>query len=499
MHKKRLAKNTVASLLFQVVTILCGFILPRLILKQYGSETNGMVNSITQFLGMIGFLELGVGAVVQSALYKPLADADHQHISQIVASAQRFFNRLAQILLAYVIVLMAAYPFLARQSFGWLYTATLIAAMSVSSFAQYYFGIVDRILLTADQKGYIQYHSQTIALILNTAMCAVLISLGASIHMVKLTTSLIFLLRPLLLRRYVDRHYQLDRRVKLTGEPIKQKWNGVAQHVSAVVLDSTDTIVLTLFATLADVSIYSVYHLVVYGVKQLLISMTTGIQSLLGELWARQELDELRKTFAWVEWAIHTGTVFVFGCTGALILPFVQLYTQGIEDANYMQPLFAVLITLAQAGHCLRLPYNTMILACGHYKQTQRCYLIAAAMNIIISIATVKLWGLVGVAIGTLVAMCYQTVWMAWYNRRQMLQWPLRHFAKQCAADGLTVLLGAFVCYCLVPAVDGYLAWVLLACGVAVVWLAAAALVNGLLYRDKVLALTGKVTGKLKK
>ena len=58
-----------SSLTFQVLTILCGFVLPRMILGSFGSEVNGLVNSITQFLTIISFLEVGVGAVVQSALY----------------------------------------------------------------------------------------------------------------------------------------------------------------------------------------------------------------------------------------------------------------------------------------------------------------------------------------------------------------------------------------------------------------------------------------------
>ena len=61
MRKTLLAKNTIASLVFQITTIVCGFILPRIILQQFGSETNGLISSITQFLGIIGFLELGVG------------------------------------------------------------------------------------------------------------------------------------------------------------------------------------------------------------------------------------------------------------------------------------------------------------------------------------------------------------------------------------------------------------------------------------------------------
>ena len=98
MQKKLLAKNTMASLLAQVTVLVCGFILPRFFLQSFGSEVNGMVNSIAQFLGVISFLELGVGAVVESALYKPLAEKNNEEISKVMASANKFFQRLAQIL-----------------------------------------------------------------------------------------------------------------------------------------------------------------------------------------------------------------------------------------------------------------------------------------------------------------------------------------------------------------------------------------------------------------
>lgn len=492
MRKKRLVINTFSSFIFQITTIICGFILPRLILEAFGSEVNGLVNSITQFLGIISFLELGVGAVIQSSLYKPLADKDNDQISRVVVSGQRFFSKLAMILLVYVLVLMVIYPFVANQDFGFIYTVTLIGVISISSFAQYYFGIVNRLLLTADQKGYISYNAQTITLILNTVACFGLIHLGASIHLVKLTTSLVYVVRPLVLMIYVKKNYKINWKIKYEGEPIQQKWNGVAQHISAVVLDGTDNIVLTIFAGLKEVSVYSVYNLVVTGVKQLLMSMTNGIQSLVGELWAKQELDNLRKFFGWVEWGLHTGTIFVFGVTSILIIPFVKVYTNGISDINYVQPLFGMLLVMANAGHCLRLPYNIMILAGGHYKQTQSNYIIAASINIIVSVLAVKRWGLVGVAVGTVIAMFYQTIWMAAYDSRNLIRWPFRKFIKQIGVDIISVV-GIYLgtSHFVLDKIT-YLAWVILAIKVTIVSAIIIIVINILFYRSYVKGLLVK-------
>lgn len=496
---KRLRWNTYSSLIFQLTTIICGFILPRLILKSFGSQVNGLVNSIMQFLHIITFLELGVGAVVQSSLYKPLADHDDLQTSKIIKSASSFFTKIAIILLFYIVVLVVLYPILVNKDFGYLYTATLILAISISSFAQYYFGVVDSLLLSADQRGYIQYLTQTATLILNTAACAVLIKFGTSIHIVKLTTSIIYLLRPIALRIYVNRNYQIDRKIEYTGEPIKQKWNGIAQHVAAVVLDQTDIIVLTGLSTLTNVSIYSVYHLVIYGVKNLFLSLTNGFQALMGEMLAKNETEELKKFFSWTEWLLHTGTVFVFGCTGVLVVPFVMVYTNGITDAEYILPLFAVLITIAHAGHCLRLPYNILILAAGHYKQTQWSYVFAAVLNIFISILTVKAWGLIGVAIGTLCAMLYQTVWMAVYDSRHILNTPINKFIKHFAVDIITAAIAGILTFKLPMHSVSYVSWIFLAIIDAIIWIVVIVLVNTVFYREEMKRVLSKLNGIFKR
>lgn len=496
MRTRKLAWNTIVSLLFQVISLICGFILPRLILHNYGSEVNGLVNSITQFLQVIVLLELGIGAVIQSTLYKPLAENDEVLVSKIIASGNKFFKRIAQILIVYVLVLTIVYPIISNQKFGYLYTTALIIAMSISSFAQYYFGIIDRLLLTADQKGYIQYVVQIITLIVNTILCAILILLGSSIHVVKMVTSIIFLVRPLVLRIYVNRHYKIDRKIKYKHEPIQQKWNGVAQHVAYYVLEGTDNIILTIFSTLSDVSIYSIYNLIMLGVKNLFISMTSGIQAVMGEMWAKQELKELSSFFGKIEWAIHLAVTLIFGCTLMLIVPFVKVYTLGITDVNYNVPIFAVVLTLANAIHCLRLPYKILILAGGHYKQTQHNYIIAACLNLSISIIMVIKWGLVGVAIGTLVAMSYQTIWMAYYDSKNLIKWPFKLFLKQLGIDVVSVILGVILTNGLKMTDISYFSWIILAIKTGLIWLFVIILVNIVAYCKNMIWIVRRILKK---
>lgn len=493
MQNNILFYNSISPLIYQVITVICGFILPRLILSHFGTEINGLVNSISQFLAVISFLELGVGAVVQSSLYKPLADNDNINVSKVIASADKFFRKLGYILAIYVIVMLFYYPYLVKQSFGFVFTATLILAISIRSFAQYFFGIVNRLLLMADQKAYIQYVAQTLAIIINTVACYSLIMLDCSVQIVYGMTSLIFFLQPYTIHLYIKKYYALDRKINYDVEPIKQKWNGVAQHIAAVILSGSDTVVLTIFSNLVNVSIYAIYFLPMSGARLVIMSMISGIEALIGNLWAKQDLHELRKFFAWTEWLIHTGTTLVFTLTAVLIVPFVQVYTHGVNDANYMQPLFGVLLVAANSGHCLRLPYNIMILAAGHYKQTQHNYIIAAVMNIAISIICVKQFGLIGVALGTLAAMVYQTVWMAWYNSKNFIQWPMKNFFKQMAVNAVSAVSIFIVSGYFTMTGVSYLEWVILAIKVTFSGIVVALLINYVFYKGFMLEITAKL------
>ena len=64
MNKRSTKLNVLTSLALQIVTILNGFIVPRIILTAFGSEVNGLVSSLGQFLNYITLLEGGVSGVV---------------------------------------------------------------------------------------------------------------------------------------------------------------------------------------------------------------------------------------------------------------------------------------------------------------------------------------------------------------------------------------------------------------------------------------------------
>ncbi|MGH2108682.1 polysaccharide biosynthesis C-terminal domain-containing protein [Aerococcus urinaeequi] len=486
---KKLKMNTAASFIQRFVIILYGLILPRLIISYYGAEVHGLTTSINQFLSIITFLDLGIGPVIQSYLYRPLANNDTTQVSLILSSAKSYFRKLSYILVGYIILLMIVYPLIIDQPSSSISIAFLIFAMSINQFAQYYFGIINELLLNADQKSYIQYGSEIIVVILNLLASIFLITQGVSIQILKLSTSLIYLIRPIYLNYYVNKNYNIDIDIEVTEDPIPQRWNGIAQHVSWFIQSSTDIVILTLFSTLNQVSIYSVYNMIVQAVRTVITSLTNELTPFFGNLLAKSELIQLKNYFTKVEWIVHTGVIYLFGMTAVLINPFVKLYTIGIEDVNYYAPLFSFILVLAHTIYSFRAPYQLLIFAAGHYKQTQVSSIIEALINVSVSALLVNQLGLVGIAIGTFCALAYRTIYLVFYLSKNIINRPIKMFVKQVIVDlitfGTMITIGIIVFQFI--EIDTILSWVITAVIFGIVFAIITFGYNFLFYQDNLL------------
>lgn len=500
VQKKKLSINMVCSLLLQLCVFASGLILPRLFIGEYGSKVNGLVSGIQQFLGFISFGELGIGAVIQYNLYKPLAGHDWNAVSNIVKSAKRFFDRLLIVILVYIGLLALLFPLRTVGDFDYLFTFSLVLAISFSYIMQYYFGMAYRQLLDANQLSFVRIIPQIIQIIINVVICYLLIRAHTDVRLVKLTTSILYSIQPLAIFVFAKIHYkEIDLKKSIEGEPIKQKWNGIAQHLATVVLKDTDVVVLTLLSTLENVSIYAVYNLVINGIEVLVESVVSNLTAVFGELYAKREDNALDDFFDKFELIYHFAIAVVFFCVGRLIVSFVTVYTNGVADANYIVPTFAIIISFAQWLYCARLPYHLMIKAAGHYKQTQLSAIIEAMINVVVSVLSVKNFGLVGVAVGTVAAMLYRTIYYCLYLRHEILNRSILKEIKIYLCD-----LSLFaICWIITQNFTlgdiTYIAWVGLAIKVFLIALLIALIIFGASYFQQTKRIASSLINKVKR
>ena len=454
----------------ELFTLISGLILPRLVLAAFGSEANGLVNSIAQYLGFSVVLRAGLGGVTRAALYKPLAEGDIEKVSSIMVATQSFMRKVALILVGYVLVIAVVYPSIANGSYDWGYMFLMVLIVGSNSVIENLFGVQAKILLQADQKFYIQTLCSLFSQIISFVVSVACIKLGASLMVMKLAVALCACSNRIFMSLYVNKRYKLNMKAKPDNLALKQRWDAFAQQMAVVVNDNIDLFLLTMFVTLREISVYTVHNMVAYNIKKLVEACVTGLNSMFGDMLARNEKEHLRTTFRFIEWAFFAVCVVIFSVTAIMLTPFIRLYTSGITDVNYIRPAFAVMITLVSMLSCMRRPYQMAVEAAGHFKQTRNGAIFEVIVNIVVSVVMLKLIGIIGVLIGTLAAAMIRTLQYAFYSYKHIVnlsRWGLlRTYGIYILAFGVIVGL-AFVVG--IPTPGGWLAW----CGysvLAVLW-----------------------------
>lgn len=466
IHKSKL--NILTTLTRQVIATLCGILLPRVLIGAFGSAVYGATTSVAQFLSYITLLEAGVGSVARGALYEPLVRGDKMQISRIHRVIRRFFLKIAGVFLIYTLIIAICYHDIARVTvFDRPYTFCLVIAISLSTMSNYLGGIADLTLMQADQKQYLANTVMTITNVLNMLAVIFLVWVGADILVVKLGTAMIFVTRRIFYTCYVKRHYRLPK-VAADGYQLEQRWTGMGQHIAFFIHVNTDIILLTLFADLKLVAVYSVYYLVSRSIWDISSSFSGGMEGAFGELIAQKKQEALHSACRKYSTVLTLVALVLFGCAGVLIVPFVRLYMAGVTDADYIQPMFALLLILSEAMNCLSLVYSTLPISANQLKQSRWGSYGEAIINVLLSLVLIRWNPLLGIAIGTLVATAFKSVFYMVYSSKRILHcsvWPvLVRFA--CAAAVLLAVscLGMTLLWN-VPMAN-FLIWTLWAAGV---------------------------------
>lgn len=421
MRTKKAMKNIVASMLYQIISIICGLITPRLLLVSFGSTYNGVVSSATQFLSMISVLTLGIAGATRVALYKTLASNDALGTSRIMKATKNYMRKVACGVIIYACILIVIYPLISHNDLERWENSLLIGIVSIGTFADYFLGISNRTLLSADQSGYITYSINIVTTILNTALTALLIFMGGSIYIVKLGSAIVYLIMPMILNCYVTHKYQLTSDCEPDNTGIDQRGAVAFHSIANIVHNNTDLFVLTIFTDAKVISVYTVYYLVIGKIKSIMQVFTSGMEAAFGDMWAKNEIKQMKRNFRTYEYALFSFTMVFFSCVGILILPFIERYTRGVNDVNYVSISLAILFSIAEGFQCVRQPYLTLVQATGNYEATKKGAAIEAILNIGLSLVLVPLIGINGVILGTLVANLIRTTQYAWFVSKYIL------------------------------------------------------------------------------
>ena len=388
-------KNISANLLLQIITALGGFILPPLIVVTYGSATNGMIASIKQFIAYLTLLEAGIGAAAIVALYQALTSRNICLRNRILAATQRFYRISGSLFALGLLVLAILFAWLTEKQISATLTFYMVLVMGAVNIMDFFFFGSYRALLTADQKTYVVSVVQAGSILANIAVCYWLIKSGYSILIVQIASSIILISKFFLYRCYVKHTYpDLDQQDTNHAEPyhLQQTWDALTHQLTGLLIFSSPLVLITLFLSLKDASIYAVYALIFGAIKMALQSISQGMQAIFGHS-LNIDFNHTRRNFCRYN--------RLFMC--------------------FHQPLLGLLFLLVGIIENSRIPAMTMIMAAGRYKETKPQALIEAALNLTCSICFIQLWGIAGILLAALTSFLYRSSEMLYYNCKHIL------------------------------------------------------------------------------
>lgn len=183
------------------------------------------------------------------------------------------------------------------------------------------------------------------------------------------------------------------------------------------------------------------------GLNGLFAAVFRAIAPTVGQAYAKGDEHELNKKLDLFEFITFISVYFCFTLSGLLITPFVQLYTNGITDVDYIQPIFGVLIVMAEGLYLIKEPHLDLSYSANKFKELSVPAFVEAGINILVSIILVHKLGLIGVAIGTIAGMTYRMAYQIYFttkivkNRKQWI------FYKKLLAFSFVTLIGVAICH----------------------------------------------------
>mgnify|MGYP000783191550 CR=1 FL=1 len=391
MKKKTVIENLIVSTLTQLITLILGMILPRLILLAWGSEYNGLLSSVTNILRYLSLLEAGFNTATLQALYKSVGQDDQEQTSIVIRTSQHYYHRISLIYALMVLLISIGYPLIVKSEIPFWETFIIIILQGAVGVINFAFRAAYQQLLNAEGK----YYVISLITLLTTVLTYVakILSIGYfnSVVIMQIMSVLVIIVQVTIYAIYFKRRYTwIDKDARIDESLLENRRYYFTQQVAGLIFNSTDTFVLSVFCGLKVASVYATYNLVYTALAQIISLIRGSTSFVLGQSFHKDESFFKRVYDAYSAMQSMIGGIMA-SISMVLIINFIQLYTQGINDINYIDFIAALLFS-----------FNLML-------ECSRGASLASAINLISSLILVQFVGMKGVLLGTAIAGLYRT------------------------------------------------------------------------------------------
>ncbi|HEL2684716.1 TPA: hypothetical protein VB850_000840 [Streptococcus suis] len=427
--------NILAGISGSIISSILAFIVRTVFIRVLGDTYLGFNGLYTNILTVLSLAELGVGSSIIYLMYKPLAENDGERLVQVVQFYKKVYRVIGLIILLLGLCLIPFLPMVVNldntDDLNYTLLYLLYLADTVSS---YFFFAYKRGILVADQKIYIaNIYDIVITTIMSTLqIVALLVFRDFYIYIVlkivkNITLNLVTSIK-------VDKLYPVINQFK-DIEPLPQTeknqvWKNVyatsVRQIFNEMMNSTDTIIISIMLGIVMVGKYSNYAYILSIVYIFFGGIFNPIQSSVGNLSLSASDEKKNEVFNRLRFVNFFFLSFCSSCFLVLVNPFITIWI----GQDYTIPFSGVvaivgMLFVRQTGNCTTI----FRLGEGHFRDFHYSPLIAGLLNLIVSVILVRYMGLVGVFVGTMVGFGYQFIVIdTIVTYRKILHRPLSEF-----------------------------------------------------------------------
>ncbi len=423
--------NIASGVINQLTVVIMGMILPRLFILTFGSEVNGMVSTVNQVFVYFTLFEAGIMTVTIQSLYGPVAKGDNAGINGILSASHGYFKQTGYVYLVSMVAFAAIFPFVVGSDIPKVEIASIVLLQGGVGVLNYFFQAKYRCLLEAQGRMYVLNNLLTFVNLFTNSAKIVLILLGAQIIVVQASYFVVSAISLVILKIYMKRNFDwIDTNAKKDVGSISQRKFALVHQVSTLIFNNTDMLVLSIFLGFAVTSVYAMYLMLFTMVSTLVSIVVSGYMYKLGHKFNSDKsgyaklLDCFEQYYLSIVFATMA-VAYIF------VLPFLNIYTEGITDINYIDqylPILFLAVNLLSSG---RVASNATINFAKHFKQTKWRTIIESSINLVVSLVAVSIWGIYGVLFGTVAALLYRTNDMIIYANKVVLnRSPLKTYMR---------------------------------------------------------------------
>ena len=403
---KLAASNVVFGLMSKCVTMVLEFVSRAIFIQVLGVDVLGVNSVFISVVQMLSLAELGITNAMVFSFYRPLADGDQSKLASLTAFYRRIYLTIAAVVFLLGLITV---PFLGGILQLHVVPVEYVAAylLFVVDTAVSYLFVYRTTLIRADQRGFvISKYEMIVNTVRTVAQIVCLLAFGDYILylVIKVAgTSAINLLSSYRAKR--DYPYILNTSESLDSqtkhEVVSVIKSSFVYRVAGAILNSSTNIIMSAMVGSIVVGYLANYVTIITAITSVSVVIFTNLTASVGNMAITESPARRLSVFNTMLIIGSTLTMVFVSTTTIMSNSFITLWI----GEEYVLPDSTVFIRMAlMFMNCYMQIIFAYREAVGLYRKTKYVMLVAAIMNVGLSIALGELWGVDGILIASILA-----------------------------------------------------------------------------------------------